>query len=149
MSDTATRSVKAPWHLWVVGIVAVLWNSMGVLDFSMTQWNSEAWLKSFTPEQVAYIRQFPLWAVICWGAGVYGGFIGSILLLARKTWAVPVFLVSLFGAIMTSVYSHLVTNSSQAMGTGAGAAVFSAVIVAIAALLLWYSFAMCRRGALR
>ncbi len=71
---------------------------MGVVDFTLTQLKNEAYLKAFTPEQLAYIHGFPLWSVIAWGAGVYGGFIGSILVLARKCAAVLVYLISLAGA---------------------------------------------------
>jgi hypothetical protein len=28
-------TVRAPWHLWLVGIVAVLFNFIGVFDFVM------------------------------------------------------------------------------------------------------------------
>ena len=32
--ETAT---KTPWHLWVIGIVATLWNAGGAYDYTMTQ----------------------------------------------------------------------------------------------------------------
>lgn len=149
MADSATPATKTPWHLWVVGVVAVLWNTVGVLDFTMTQCHSEAWLKDFTPEQRAYIFSFPLWSVIAWGAGVYGGFIGSILLLARSRWTVAVFRVSIAGAIVTTIYSHLINNGNKVMGGGPGPVIFSAVIVTIALLLWQYARAMTRRGVLR
>jgi len=28
---------KTPIHLWVVGILAILWNSIGAVDYLMTQ----------------------------------------------------------------------------------------------------------------
>ena len=38
MSDSETGKVgKAPWHLWVVGVVGFLWSAMGALDYVMTQ----------------------------------------------------------------------------------------------------------------
>jgi len=30
-------TVATPWHVWVVGIVALLWNAMGALDYTMTE----------------------------------------------------------------------------------------------------------------
>jgi hypothetical protein len=33
MNDSLT---KTPWHLWLVGVVAVLFNSIGVIDFVMS-----------------------------------------------------------------------------------------------------------------
>lgn len=35
MIDIARR-VATPWHLWVVGVVAVLWNAFGCWDYTMT-----------------------------------------------------------------------------------------------------------------
>jgi len=29
--------VATPWHLWLTGVSALLWNSMGALDYFMTQ----------------------------------------------------------------------------------------------------------------
>lgn len=71
MADTSAASIKTPWHLWVVGVVALLWNSMGALDFTMTQMKSEAYLKALTPEQLAYIHGFPRWVVFVWGLGTW------------------------------------------------------------------------------
>ena len=149
MTDAANQPVKTPKHLWVVGLVAVLWNAIGVMDFTLTELKNEAYLKAFTPEQLACLAGFPLWAVITWGAGVYGGFIGSILLLARQRWAVPVFLVSIIGAVLTSLYSHVLSDTMKKMGGGTGAVIFSLVIIIIAILLWIYARAMTRRGVLR
>lgn len=34
MSESQSNSsVKAPWHLWVVGIVGLLWSAMGALAY--------------------------------------------------------------------------------------------------------------------
>ena len=30
-------TVKTPWHLWVVGVVAVLFNGVGVFDYVMSK----------------------------------------------------------------------------------------------------------------
>lgn len=149
MADPTPPATKTPWHLWVVGVVAVLWNSIGALDFTMTQLKNEAYLKSLTPAQLEYIYAFPLWSVLAWAAGVYGGFIGSILLLVRKRWAVPVFLVSIAGALLTSLYSHVLTDGDKVMGGGSGAMIFSAVIIVIAVLLWVYARKMAKRGVLR
>jgi hypothetical protein len=149
MSNTASLPAKTPWHLWVVGIVSILWNSAGVVDFTLTELKNEAYLKQFTPEQLACVAGFPLWAVAAWGAGVYGGLGGTILLLLRRRWAVPVFLASVAGVILTSLYSYVLSDTMKRMNTGAGGMVFSAAIFIIAVLLWWYARAMARRGVLR
>jgi hypothetical protein len=149
MAESNAPATKAPWHLWVVGVLSLLWNAMGAMDFTMTQMRSEAWLKAFTPAQLEYIYGFPLWAVISWGVATWGSFIGSVLLLARRKLAVPVNLVVLVGIVPTFAYNHILTDGVKIMGGGIGHVIFSAVIIVIAVLLFIYSRTMARRGVLR
>jgi hypothetical protein len=149
MADTTEPAPKAPWHLWVVGIVSLLWNAMGAVDFTMTQTNNNVWLKDVSPDQLAYIHGFPLWSVIAWGVGTWGSFLGSVLLLARKGLAFHFFAASLVGALFTSLYSFVLSDGMKAMGGGAGMIAFNAIIVTISVLLLVYARNMRRRGVLR
>lgn len=32
--------MRAPWHLWLIGIIAVLWHAGGAFDYLMTQTNN-------------------------------------------------------------------------------------------------------------
>lgn len=149
MADTTAPAGKTPWHLWVVGIVSLLWNAMGATDFTMTQLKSEVWLKAFTPEQLAYIHGFPLWSVVAWGVGTWGSFLGSVLLLARKGLAFHFLAASLAGALLTSLYSFGLSDGLKIMGGGAGMIAFNAIIVTISVLLLVYARNMRQRGVLR
>jgi len=149
MADTIAPAVKTPWHLWVVGIVSLLWNAMGAVDFTMTQVKPGMWLKAFTPEQVAYIQGFPLWAVLVWGVGTWGSFLGSVLILARRGLAFHFLAASLAGALLTSLYSFGLSDGLKVMGGGAGMIAFNAIIVTISVLLLVYAKNMRKGGVLR
>jgi len=149
MDVPTTPDAKTPWHVWVVGAVSLLWNAMGALDFTMTQLKNDAYLKPFTPEQLAYFASFPLWMVIAWGVGTWGSLVGSLLLLARRGAAYLVFLASFVGMILTFLHNYVLTDGLKVMKGGAGAIVFSAVIMLIGLLLLAYSRAMRGRGVLR
>lgn len=140
-------SVKAPWHLWVVGIVAFLWNSIGALDYTATQLRVEAYMSQFSPEQLEYFYGFPSWAVACWAIAVWGSLFGSILLLMRQRLAVPVFGVAIVAMALTTVQNYLLSEGLRIMGSGA--VVFSAVIWFIALFLFFYARAMAARGVLR
>lgn len=140
-------NAKAPWHLWVVGIVAFLWNSIGALDYTATQLRVEAYMSQFSPEQLEYFYGFPSWAVACWAIAVWGSLLGSILLLMRQRLAVVVFGVAIVAMALTTVQNYLLSEGLRIMGSGA--AVFSAVIWFIALFLFFYSRAMAARGVLR
>ena len=140
-------SVKTPAHLWIVGILAVLWNSVGAFDYSATQLRLESYMANFTPEQLEYFYGFPAWADGAWALGVWGSFLGSLTLLLRKSWAVWLFGISILGLAGTTVYNFVLTDGQAAMGEGATA--FTAIIWAIVLFLFFYSKAMDKRGVLQ
>jgi hypothetical protein len=140
-------SVKTPGHFWAVGLVALLWNLIGALDYTATQLRIEAYMGQFTPEQLEYFYGFPSWAVACWAIAVWGSLLASILMLLRQRLAVPVFGIAIVAMVLTTVQNYLLSEGLRIMGSGA--AVFSAVIAFIALFLFFYSRAMATRGVLR
>lgn len=140
-------AAKAPAHLWVIGILAVLWNGMGVFDYLATQLNLEFYMNMFTPEQLEYFTSFPAWAVAAWAIAVWGSLLASLGLLLRKAWAVWLFGLAILGMAASSVYSFLLSDGMAIMGREA--LIFSAVIWVIALFLFFYARAMAKRGILR
>lgn len=141
------RSGRVPWYFWAIGVVALLWNGVGALDYVMTQTRNETYLAEFTPEQIAYFLGFPAWAIGAWAVGVWGGVIGALLLLLRRRLAVPAFLVSLIALIVTSIYNFALTDGLAIMG-GPTALVITVVIFVTTIALLLYARAMEKRGIL-
>ena len=148
MADAAVHSAKAPWHIWVVGIVSLLWNSFGALDFVMTQTRNQAYMRGFTQAQLDFYYGFPAWVVASWAIAVWGGVLGSLLLLLRRRQATHLFLASLLCMVLTDIRNFSIPNGLMIMG-GAPASVFSAVIFMIGVLLLLYARSMRKRGVLR
>ena len=97
---------------------------------------------------LAWVDGFPIWAQFGWGLGVWGGLIGAILLLMRSRWAVPVFALSLLGAVMGLGY-QIVAAPPLAGAEGLGGNVMPFVIIFVALALFLYARAMQRRGVLR
>jgi hypothetical protein len=149
MADSTTPSTKTPWHLWVVGVVAALWNSMGVMDFVMTETRNAAYLAKVTPKQLEYFNSFPSWVIGAWGLAVLTGLLGSLLLLFRKRLAVPVLVASMIGMVLTDLYNFVLTNGLEVMGQGKATLIFPAIIFIIGLLLWLYARAMSKRGVLR
>jgi hypothetical protein len=140
------QTAKAPLHLWIVGVVAVLWNAIGAFDYTATQLRIEAYMSAFTPEQLEYFYSFPAWTVAAWAFGVWGALLGSIALLLRRAWAVWAFGISIAGMVLTTIHNFVLTDGAALMGPGALA--FSAVIWAVALFLFFYTRAMAKRGVL-
>jgi hypothetical protein len=143
----AGAPARTPWHLWLIGVLALLWNAGGAFDYFMTKTQNEGYMSSFTPEQLEYFYGFPAWVTVFWATAVWGSVLASVLLLARKRLAVPVFLVSFVAMVITSFHNFVLANGLEMMGTGG--AIFSAVIF-VAALGLWvYAKRMADAGFLR
>ena len=141
------QTPRTPVHLWIVGVLAVLWDAGGAFDYTASQFRYAPYMEKFTPEQLEYFYSFPAWADACWALGVWGAFLGSIALLLRKSWAVWLFGVSLLGLAGTTVYNFVLTDGAALMGEGAAA--FTGVIWVIALFLFFYARAMAKRGVLR
>jgi hypothetical protein len=143
--QTATTT-RTPWHLWLVGVLALLWNAMGAFDYLMTETRNEGYMGRFTPEQLEYFYGFPAWLVAFWAIAVWGGVLGAILLLLRKRFAVETFLVSFVAMVVTTIRNYLFSDGLEAAG-GSGL-VFSVVIFVVALLLYLYARAMKNKGVL-
>jgi len=143
---TAVADVErssTPLHLWIVGVLALLWNAVGAFDYLATQVEFEPYMSQFTAEQLAYFYGFPAWAVSCWAVAVWGAFFGSVALLLRKRWAVWCFGASLVGMAGSWVYSFGISDGARIMGTSG--VVFSAVVAVVAVGLFVYARALEQR----
>lgn len=143
----AGSKYNTPWHLWLVGILGVLWNSIGAFDFVMTQTRNASYMSNFTTMQLEYFYGFPAWALACWAVAVWAALLGCILILLRKKLAVPVLIVGLIAYLFTCVHNYALSNGMEIMG-GVGALIFSMVIFVITLFLLLYSRAMTAKGIL-
>ena len=139
-------TAKTPIHLWIVGVLAVLWNAGGAFDYSATQLRLEFYMSQFTPEQLDYFYSFPVWMDAAWAIAVWSSLLGSLLLLFRKSLAVWLFAAALLGLAVSTLYNFVLANGLEAMGQGA--AIFTAVIWLIAIFLFFYSRAMAKKGVL-
>ncbi len=148
MAGPTSPSTKAPWHLWVVGAASLVWNSFGAMDFMMTETRNPAYLKALTPAQLDFFLGFPAWVVTTWGIAVWGGVLGSLLLLLRRRQAFHLFLASALCIILTDLHNLVLSDGMKVMG-GAGQLVFAAVILAVGALLVVYARGSTQRGVLR
>lgn len=141
-----SRLAPTPKHLWIIGVITLLWNLVGAYDYLMTQTENEAYMSQFDEAQLEYFYGFPMWVEVFWALAVWGSVAGSVLLLMRKRLAVPVFLVSFVSMVITAVYNFGLSSGMDVMGTGG--LVFS-IVIFIVALGLWlYARAMAQRDVL-
>ena len=128
---------KTPWHLWVVGVVTLLWNSGGVISYMSTHLGMLE-STSMPAEQIAYYSSFPAWAVAFWAFGVWGCFLGSLALLLRSRFALWLFAISIVGLVGTTIYQWCISDLPPELAT-TGHMLFAAVIWVVTIFLYFYS----------
>ncbi len=148
-----TAEGRTPVHLWIVGVLSLLWNGFGAFDYFMTRTKGAAWIDQMMPgvdgsKYMTYIDAFPLWASIGWGLGVWAAVAGSILLLIRSRHAVTAFTLSLIGAILGIAYQLMNPVDIPEMKAGFNAFVPYLVII-LAAFLVWYAWTQEKKGVIR
>lgn len=143
---TDTKSV--PWHLWVVGVIALLWNGYGGYDYLMTMTQGESYMASmgYTAEQITYYAGMPSWMAADWAFGVWGGVLAAVLLLLRVKWAYHVFVVSLAALLISVIYTFFLSDGAAIAGQMG--MIMNAVLVVMALFFVWYSFRMKTVGVL-
>ena len=141
--------VKTPWHVWLVGVSALLFNAIGVFDFVMSMARGAEYQASagMTPDQIAHFQQMPSWMTVVWAIGVFGAFLASILLLLRRRQAFLIFILSLTAFGVSLLYTYVLTGGGAVMGPQM--AITSAVIAGMLVFLGWYARSMTLRGMLR
>ncbi len=132
MNDENVSGVH--WSFWVIGAVALIYNVAGIINFS-TQMNADT--VAAMPELYrSIIEDRPAWATGAFAVAVFGGALGGLLLLLRKSTAYYVFITSLLGAIVTMMHTLGMA------GSGVGPAQFligNLVQLLVTVLLIWYS----------
>jgi hypothetical protein len=150
MENLQATPTRTPAHLWVVGVLSLLWNSFGCYDYTMTKLNPVDHFASMGmgATELAYMDSLPAWLSAFWALGVWGSLLGSILLLMRSRHAVTAFAASLLGLVVSQIYQFLGTVMPSTMHSPAMYAMTAVIWIALL-FFLWYSRRMAAAGVLR
>ena len=143
-----TAQDRAPAHLWIVGILALLWNGYACYEYLMTNLRDPAFMARIPADQLAFMDSLPSWLTAFWALGVWGGLAGAILLLIRNRYAAWAFALSLAGAVIGLGYQMFVAKMPASMTAGA-MAYMPWVVILVCVALLWYARSEAKKGVLR
>src|SRR2546428_14119445 len=133
MKDEAVGSVH--WSFWIIGAVALIWNVMGVINF-FGQMNADA-LAAMPKAQRAIIEGRPAWATGAFAIAVFGGALGCLLLLLRKSAAYYLFIASLLGVIVQLIHTLGIASSTIDLSPFDISMIILMPLV-VAPVLIWY-----------
>ena len=107
MNDKTVGGIH--WSFWIIIVVTLIFNIMGVINY-FVQMNADS-LASFPEKYRPIIEGRPAWATAAFAIAVFGGSLGSLLLLLRKSAAYCLFIASLLGAIVTMTHTLGIASS--------------------------------------
>jgi len=144
---TTISTTKPPVWFWIIAVVALVWNAMGIMQYLGQAYSTESFRSQYTSEQLEMISNTPSWAIAAFAIAVFAGFLASVLLLLKKKFAYTLFLFSLLGIIVQLYHNLVVVDSVDIYGPAA--AVMAIMILVFGVLLLLFSKYAIKKGWLR
>ena len=128
--------IDVHWSFWVISAIALIWNVMGIMNY-FAQMNADM-VASMPETHRAIIEGRPAWATGGFAIAVFGGALGCVLLLVRKSAAYYVFIASLLGVIGTMIHTLGIGSSTIDFSSFE---IFMMVLMplVVAAFLIWYA----------
>lgn len=133
-----TNTNKPSIVFWIIGVITLIWNAMGVVNYLNQTFKTEASQNKFSTDQLALLDSLPAWMTALFAIAVFAGTIGCIALLMRKKIAVTLLLISFLAATVQQLYWIFGTNAAEVFSESLPYLIPILVIV-VAAFLAWYS----------
>jgi len=131
--------------VWIVGILSLIWHLMGCGNYLWQMSMDPSAVESMTEAQRAIIETRPAWATAAFAVAVFGGAIGSVLLLMRRSSALIFFLLSLLGVIISLIPAFGIVNSGVTFSP-MERVMYLIMTPLVGAFLLWYTRYALRCG---
>ena len=132
---TANETTKPPMWFWIVSVLALLWNLMGVYAYLMDAYMKDEMMASYSEPQKAIFETQPTWLTAAYAIGVFAGALGCIGLLIRKKWAKPVFVLSLLAVLARTLYYFFMTDATKVFDMIQGT-ILPIVVIIVSGLLI-------------
>jgi cell division protein FtsX len=137
------------WY-WVICVLGLLWSCGGAFDYVMTRTQNADYMAQFPPELLDYYYNMPLLLDFTWPLAVWCGFIGWALMLLRRQWSVPLFLVSFVAMLINFGYMFFDGGLAlQAQHLGATSYAMTAMVILLGVFALWFSRRSRAKGILK
>ena len=123
---------KPPIWFWIVSVLALLWNLMGVVAYLTMAFATDEMIAQMPPEQQeAFLIEYPAWVTAAFALAVFCGFFACISLLFRKKWAYVLFIVSAIAALAQHIYIFMYVDVKSY--------IMPVLVIVISVLLIFFS----------
>lgn len=129
-------NINPPIHFWVIAVIALIWNIMGVMAYLGQVYITEEALALLTEAEQLYIENVATWVTAAYAIAVFMGVFASITLLIRKKIALLFYFISLIAVLAQSSYNYFI---QQYMPINTVQFIWSLIIISICLFLIWYT----------
>lgn len=129
--------IKIHGSFWVICVVTLVWNVMGSINFIM-QMNPDM-LANYPEAAKSLVASRPIWATASFAIAVFGGALGGILLILKKSTAWYLFIASFLGVVLTNIHTIQVSSAMDIL-------IGSLMSLVIAVFLIWYTKLVQHKG---
>lgn len=130
------KTIKPTSAFWIISVLALLWNIMGVAAYLGQAYMTEEVVKLLPQGEQDYHNNVPAWVTAVFATAVFAGVFGCVGLLMRKKRAVILFLISIIAVIAQSTYNLFI---QKFMEVPLQHMIWSLVVILIAIFLVWFS----------
>jgi hypothetical protein len=141
MANNQTRPTTA---FWIICILALLWNIIGIMNFYMQVFISPETLAALPEAERALIEASPIWTKVVFAIAVLDGTLGCVLLLMKKAVARPVLISSMLAVLIQMTYWLFFTNSMEVYGSTV--LVMPLLVISVSIFLVWYAYNVKSKG---
>ncbi|MGJ8662525.1 MAG: hypothetical protein ACSHWU_02695 [Marinicella sp.] len=138
------KPVNVPGWYWVVAVLAVIWNAMGVMAYVSQMMMTADAMAALPDLQRVVLESTPAWANGAFAIAVFGGFLGGILLLLRKKLATTLFMLSFIAILVQMYHAFVIANSYEVFGPGG--LIMPIMVVVIGIALIWFAMFASRKA---
>ncbi|MGB7394038.1 MAG: hypothetical protein WA913_06565 [Pricia sp.] len=139
-----TTSIKPPTSFWIIAVVALLWNIMGVFQFIGATFMLDTMTEGLPEAETDLFRNIPTWYTVIFAIAVFAGLLGSITMLLRKKLTVALFGISLVAVLIAQGYWIFGTGAMELMGPQF--LIMPLIVIAVAIFLYFYSKGADKNG---
>lgn len=139
-----TPAIKPTTLFWIITVLALLWNIMGVVAYIMQVTMTPEAIAALPENQRAMYTDVPTWATSAFALSTWGSLLANVLLLMRRKSAGPLFVASFFAILVTMYHSLFMTNMIEV--SGAAGAILPIFIILIGAFMIFFTRSAAAKG---
>ena len=118
MSSQANNRETPNW-IFVASVIFIGWNMTGAIFYLNEMFMGPEMFDTMNSAKQDFFSSRPAWGTASYATAVWVGLVGAFLLLLRKRLALPVFIVSLIGALLQITYNLFIGGGLDAFGPSA------------------------------